>query len=230
MNSFFGLQFDPNSLAGMSLALVLSVVLSGMIGFERQIHGHAAGLRTHILVCVGSTLITLVSIHIAGENGKGDPARMAAQIVSGIGFLGAGAIIREGASIKGLTTAASIWTTAGIGIAAGAGPFLGELATVATGIVLFTLWVLNYFEDKIDARAQRIRTIEVQVHSTERAAKVVLSKLVAHNLEVHSLEYSAGKDSHIKLMLMRVQVPKNFDLNAFVADLGDEPGVVSVST
>ena len=87
----------------------------------------------------------------------------------------------------------------------------------------------EYLEDKIDARTQRIRTLEVQVHSTESAARVVLDKLVAHNLAIHSLEYSAGKDAHVKLMLMRVLVPKNIDLNAFVADLGDEPGVVSVS-
>jgi putative Mg2+ transporter-C (MgtC) family protein len=178
---------------------------------------------------VGSTLITLVSVHIAANGVKGDPARLAAQIVSGIGFLGAGAIIREGASIKGLTTAASIWTTAGIGIAAGASPFLGELAVVATGTVLFTLWILNWLEDRIEARTAHIRTLEVQVHGTENASSKILSKLSEKKVEVKSLEYSAGRDAHVKIMLMRVLVPKGFDLNTFVADLGDEPGVVSVS-
>src|SRR5437588_2576841 len=127
MDSFFGLSINPHSTFGMSIALVLSVVLSGLIGLERELHGHPAGLRTHILVCVGSTLITIVSVHIGmgvgGQQPKSDPARLAAQIVSGIGFLGAGAIIREGATVKGLTTAASVWATAAIVTALGSGPF-----------------------------------------------------------------------------------------------------------
>src|SRR5881227_2783375 len=113
MHSFFGIQIDPGSVGGMTVALMLSVLMGGLIGLEREIHGHPAGLRTHILVCLGATLMTLVSVNM----GNGSNDRIAAQIVSGIGFLGAGAIIREGVSIRGLTTAASIWATAGVGIA-----------------------------------------------------------------------------------------------------------------
>lgn len=127
--------------------LLIAVILSGLIGLERESHGRAAGLRTHILVCLGSTLITLTSIHIF-EIYKGvsniDPARIAAQVVSGIGFLGAGTIIRSRASIRGLTTAASLWTVAGIGLAVGVGFYQGAYTT--TLLVLITLFLLNKIE------------------------------------------------------------------------------------
>jgi putative Mg2+ transporter-C (MgtC) family protein len=229
MDTFFGLHLDTSTLGGMTVTLILSVVLSGLIGLEREIHGHPAGLRTHILVCLGSTLITLVSVHIAANGMKGDPARLSAQVVSGIGFLGAGAIIREGTSIRGLTTAASIWTTAAIGIAVGAGPFFGQMAVIAAVIVLFTLWALNHVEDRIDKGGKHTRTIEVQVHATQHASTVVLSKLTAYNVAVHSIEYNSGKDPHHKTMLMRVHFPPAFNMQAFISDLGDEPGVVAVS-
>jgi putative Mg2+ transporter-C (MgtC) family protein len=127
--------------------LLIAVILSGLVGLERETHGRAAGLRTHILVCLGSTLITLTSMHIF-EIYRGvtsiDPARIAAQVVSGIGFLGAGTIIRSRASIRGLTTAASLWTVAGIGLAVGVGFYQG--AYTATLLVLITLFLLNKIE------------------------------------------------------------------------------------
>ena len=108
----------------MIARLFLAAILSGLVGYEREIHGRLAGFRTHILVCVGSTLIMLTSMYIF-EIYRGlatpDPARIAAQVVSGIGFLGAGTIIRFKASVRGLTTAASLWTIAGIGLAVGSG-------------------------------------------------------------------------------------------------------------
>ena len=102
-----------HSVFGMTAVMLLSVLVGALIGFEREAHGHPAGIRTHILVCLGSTLITLVSANM----GNGSNDRIAAQIVTGVGFLGAGAIIRDGATVRGLTTAASIWVTAAIGIA-----------------------------------------------------------------------------------------------------------------
>lgn len=117
------------SYVDLSLRIVISLLLGGLIGLEREWHNHAAGFRTHILVCVGSTMIMLLSIYGFGDfsneyNVRMDPARLAAQVVSGIGFLGAGAIIRNGSSISGLTTAASIWVVAAIGLCVGAGFFL----------------------------------------------------------------------------------------------------------
>jgi len=130
--------------------LILAALLSGVIGFEREAHGRAAGLRTHILVCVGSTLIMLTSLYIFDMYiGRVplDPTRIAANVVAGIGFLGAGTIIRSGASVMGLTTAASIWAVAGIGLAVGCGYYLGAL--VCTFIILTTLLVLRKVETKV---------------------------------------------------------------------------------
>lgn len=127
--------------------LIIAAILSGLIGLERSTHGRAAGLRTHILVCIGSALIMLTSIHIF-EVYKGissvDPSRLAAQVVSGIGFLGAGTILRFGASVRGLTTAASLWAVAGIGLAVGNGFYLGAYA--ATVLILITLFFLSKIE------------------------------------------------------------------------------------
>jgi putative Mg2+ transporter-C (MgtC) family protein len=119
----------------MMLRLLLSVVLGGVIGFERERAKKAAGLRTHILICLGACLFTVVSIYGFG----GDIARVAAGVVTGIGFIGAGAIIRGGREgiIAGLTTAATIWSVAGIGLAAGAGLYL--VAVVATLLILLVL-------------------------------------------------------------------------------------------
>jgi putative Mg2+ transporter-C (MgtC) family protein len=119
----------------MMLRLLLSAVLGGVIGFERERAKKPAGLRTHILICLGACLFTVVSIYGFG----GDIARVAAGVVTGIGFIGAGAIIRGGREgvIAGLTTAATIWAVAGIGLAAGAGLYL--VAVVATLLILLVL-------------------------------------------------------------------------------------------
>ena len=120
--------------------LALSVLLSGIIGFEREHSHRPAGFRTHILVAVGSTLIMLTSVYISKTyegQANVDITRMAAQVVSGIGFLGAGTILREGFSVKGLTTAASLWAVSCIGIAVGAGFVTG--ACVATFVIYMTL-------------------------------------------------------------------------------------------
>jgi putative Mg2+ transporter-C (MgtC) family protein len=133
--------------------LLLAAALSGAIGFEREVHGRAAGLRTHILVCLGSTLIMLTSLHIFDiyiDRVPLDPARIAANVVAGIGFLGAGTIIRSGSSIKGLTTAASIWAVAGIGLAVGCGYYLG--AVVTTVIILTTLLFLRNIEKALEQK------------------------------------------------------------------------------
>lgn len=132
------------------IRLILSAVIGGLIGTEREASNRPAGLRTHILVSLGSTLIMLVSIEgfydIETGLWVGDPVRLAAQVVSGIGFLGAGTIMRTGDRIKGLTTAASLWVCSGIGLAIGNGYYLGGLLTA--GIALVTLMSLGNFEKK----------------------------------------------------------------------------------
>ncbi|WP_072334374.1 MULTISPECIES: MgtC/SapB family protein [unclassified Paenibacillus] len=129
--------------------MLLAAGLGGLIGLEREWSNHAAGFRTHILVCIGSAAIMLLSIYGFSEfaneyNVRMDPARLAAQVISGIGFLGAGAILRTGSTVSGLTTAASIWVVAAIGLCVGAGFYYG--AALATVLVLLSLFVLNKWE------------------------------------------------------------------------------------
>ena len=129
------------------LRLVLSCVLGGIIGYERQSRRKSAGLRTNLLVCLGSCLIMVLSqelyLRVEGHT-NADPARLAAQVVSGIGFLGAGTIIQTGMNIKGLTTAATIWVAMGIGLACGCGSFL--VAILVTALSFFVLVGLNRLE------------------------------------------------------------------------------------
>ncbi|PIQ89989.1 MAG: hypothetical protein COV72_00310 [Candidatus Omnitrophica bacterium CG11_big_fil_rev_8_21_14_0_20_42_13] len=129
------------------IRLVLSALLGGLVGIEREVHKREAGLRTHILVSLGSTLIMLTSMHIFdiyNYAGGIDPSRIAAGVVTGIGFIGAGTIIRNREAIKGLTTAASIWTVSAIGLAVGCG-FISAACT-ATILVLLVLLALRNIE------------------------------------------------------------------------------------
>jgi len=125
---------------GIVIKLVVATILGLLIGFERSIHNKPAGMRTHSLVCVGSALFTIISISIIG----GDPSRVAAGIVTGIGFLGAGMIFKEENKIKGLTTAAEVWVMGAIGISVGIGYYFAALAT--TLIVIFILIPMKYVE------------------------------------------------------------------------------------
>src|SRR3954447_18485870 len=122
------------------LRLSVAAALGGAIGFERELRERGAGLRTHLVVCVGSALFTLVSAY-AFVGPHVDPTRIAAQIVTGIGFLGAGAITRQGLSVRGLTTAATLWVVAAVGLACGAGYY--STAVITTVIVLFALYPLR---------------------------------------------------------------------------------------
>ena len=142
--------------AQIMLRLMLSVVLSGLIGLERQIHRRAAGLRTHILVSLGSCLIMLTSLYVFDiykDRVPLDPARIAAGVITGIGFLGAGAIIRDRAGIKGLTTAASLWVVAGIGLAIGCGFYSAGIITTVLAVVI--LLFLRYVEGMIFGRVKK---------------------------------------------------------------------------
>lgn len=131
------------SVISIMIKILLSALLGGMIGFEREIHKHEAGLRTHILVSLGSSLIMLTSLYVFDiykDKGVVDPSRIASGVVTGIGFIGAGAIIRYGMAVRGLTTAASLWITSAVGLAIGCGFYLaGIFSTIVVIIVLFFL-------------------------------------------------------------------------------------------
>ena len=171
----FGLQAD------LAVRLLVAAVLGAAIGLEREIHEHPAGMRTHLLVSLGAAIFTVLSIY--GFEGVGrdgvaatvDPTRIAAQVVSGIGFLGAGAILKYGTSIRGLTTAASLWTAAAIGMAAGAGEWL--VAAVGTFIVLFSLWPLNALIARLHKPGLHAVKIRLEVGRLEALGDV--SRLLA---------------------------------------------------
>lgn len=161
----FGLQLD------LSVRMLIAAVLGAAIGLEREIHEHPAGMRTHLLVSLGSAIFTVLSIHgFAGVVQDGvaatvDPTRIAAQIVSGIGFLGAGAILKYGTTIRGLTTAASLWTAAAVGMATGAGQWV--IAGVGTLIVIFSLWPLNALVARIHKPGAHAIRVRLQVGRLE---------------------------------------------------------------
>lgn len=129
----------------LAIRLVLAVILGGLIGTEREVHERPAGLRTHILVCVGSTLFTVISISFAGP--YIDASRIAAGIVTGIGFLAAGAIFRAEKHVEGLTTAADLWVIAAVGVAIGIGYYLA--AVLSTLLVFFVIVAGHRFKEKL---------------------------------------------------------------------------------
>lgn len=137
--------------------LLLAVILGAFVGFERERHGRAAGLRTHILVCLGATVATLIGhYNMAHFNITADPMRIGAQVLSGIGFLGVGTILSKGRfQVTGLTTAAGLWTTATIGLATGIGFYEGAIVT--TILVVLTMTTLAMFDSQIIKKNKRIR-------------------------------------------------------------------------
>lgn len=145
------------------LRLFLAVVLGGLIGFERESHNRPAGFRTHILVCTGSALIMMVSAYgFTGQIGEGyisDPGRIAAGVVTGIGFLGAGTILQQRRGVQGLTTAASIWVVSGVGLAAGIGFYLG--AVITTVFVFISLLLLRRTEKSFFA-SRRLKRLHIR--------------------------------------------------------------------
>jgi len=145
----------------IAMRLMIATILSGIIGYEREIHGRAAGLRTTILVGVGSCLIMITSINMHAMYmgiANVDPSRIPAQVISGIGFLGAGTILRFHASVRGLTTAAGLWAVAGIGIAIGCGFY--SAAFLTTAFIFIVLVVLSHFERRITRSTERVLNIE----------------------------------------------------------------------
>ncbi len=209
------------------LRLVSALVLTGMIGLERSTHDRASGFRTHILVGLGSTLITLTSIYGFPSNhaGSADPARLSAQIVSGIGFLGAGAILRYGMSVKGLTTAASIWTTAGLGIACGTGFYFA--AFVTTLLVVFTLRPLERFEAKLQIRGDGNR---IWIYATAQTFPMesLQESLDRFPLVLRRIEIAFDEDGNQLITIFLVKKLPTKKLASLLDELGQLPGVKKV--
>jgi putative Mg2+ transporter-C (MgtC) family protein len=213
--------------AEMVWPILLATLLGTFIGFEREIHGHPAGLRTHILVSLGAAIAALVSIQLGG--GNGDPGRVAAQVVTGVGFLGAGAIIREGASIRGLTTAASIWTTAMVGLAVGIGGRSAVLACFATCLILAVLWWLHYLEALLERHGIRGSVLEVETTGDSSLTPRIVQCIAEHGATIRAFEIRGNRADDRRNLRITIKAPGGADANALIAAVAALPDVRSVS-
>ncbi len=219
----------PLSELDIALRLLLSFAAGTVIGFERSSKRQVAGLRTHILICVGATLLMLLSIWIPQtylQGRAGDPGRIAAQVVSGIGFLGAGAILRLGNNVKGLTTAASLWLVSAIGLAVGAGFYVG--AGVAIAISLFTLIVLDRIERRLFP-VERNKVLDLFFRGTAPDTKKAMAALKAFGVRVQSIdvEQSVAKGGNSRLRLL-VGLPIRTDLQKLVKALKETGNIEKI--
>lgn len=219
MNTLF--QETDIALRTALIRLVLSFVAGGLIGLERERSRQTAGLRTHILVCLGSALIMIVSAFgfrdILGREAVGlDPSRIAAQVVSGIGFLGAAAVIRLGSGLKGITTAASIWAAAAVGLAIGAGLF--GPAAIAVALILTALVALDAFERRFFP-AERFKTINLFFTNTSVDTKRIQRIAKDYAIKVLTVNVIQELDrKRVKVNLL-VKFPVTISIPRFYKDL-----------
>lgn len=212
-------------IADIALRLVLAGLLGGIIGYEREYTNRPAGFRTHILVCVGAALVMITSEYIfARYDGSIDPARLGAQVVSGIGFLGAGTIIRDGVNVRGLTTAASLWAVSCVGIAVGTGFYEG--AAVATAIIFLTLIILKKAEMRF-TRKNRQRTFVVEADDAPGRIGSVTNLLEQNNIQVNDIQIQKGKESTIVIKL-KAKLPGDMLDMQVVGSIRDIDGVRKV--
>lgn len=211
------------------IRLVMAIALGGFIGLERErLHvgykTYSAGFRTHILVCVGAAVCMIVSIGMH-EQFKGDAARIAAQVVSGIGFLGAGAIMREGLLVRGLTTAASLWVVASMGLACGAGYYLA--ATFGTLLVLFTLVILGTIEDFVRGK-RKYDMLSVVLSDAPEQVGLITSVLEKQYGSVKRIEMNKTSDPGKMLLEVYLKPSAETDMLEILHALAGLPGVYRV--
>jgi putative Mg2+ transporter-C (MgtC) family protein len=213
------------------LRIAAAAALGGLVGFERELREREAGLRTHMLVSVGSALFTIVSaygFHAFLASGasvvRADPTRIAAQIVTGIGFLGAGAIIRQGLSVRGLTTAATLWVVAAIGMATGAGYY--SAAVITTGVVLVSLWPLRILAYRIVSRFRpESERLLVQLGAGDSPGPLV-AEVERLGARIESLEISHEVDR--RTIAIDVAIAGRSRPPDLVARVADVEGVLDV--
>lgn len=206
------------------LRLIMASILGGFIGLEREANNRPAGFRTHILVTLGSALMMLVSIDM-GKSGA-DPARIAAQVVSGIGFLGAGTILRTGNNIEGLTTAASLWVCSGIGLSMGNGYYLGGVTT--TVIVLFFLRSSRRFE-RIILRGKH-KVVKVVGHTRPGLIGDIGTLFGNHNISIRdiSIESIEEEEDYREEIHFTIRSLHNIEFDTLIDDMYRIEGVEEV--
>lgn len=183
------------------LRLLLAALLGACVGLERELRNQPAGLRTHIILALGATLAMCISINLAMEfrpyAPNGDPARLAAQVISGIGFLGAGAILRYGTSVRGLTTATSLWTIAIVGLGVGAGHYFSAIATSI--LLLVALIVLDEIEKRF-TQGSTIKLVSLKALDRPQLVDELKRELTEHDIEVKSINVTKNiKKKEVKL-------------------------------
>jgi putative Mg2+ transporter-C (MgtC) family protein len=211
------------------LRLLIAAGLCGLIGFEREARDQAAGLRTHIILGVGAALFTLISAYGFGEfrgTTNFDPTRIAAQIVSGVGFLGAGAILRYGNDVRGVTTAATLWTVAAIGTAVGAGYLFGAVS--ATAIVLLALLVLRALRRTIASRLRNsVALMEISFKDGGDDAPRALETLERHGIHVRNMDVEfEGQRARYSIS---VRIPAQHGVQSTLREISELPGVELLS-
>ncbi len=212
------------------LRVALAAVLGSVLGLERELREREAGLRTHLLVSVGSALFTIVSaygfrefLNSGASVVRADPTRIAAQIVTGIGFLGAGAIIRQGLSIRGLTTAATLWVVAAIGLAAGAGYY--SAAVITTAIALIALWPLRALAFSVVRRFRGTTgLLLVQLPAGESPAALI--DAVDREAKIEGIEL--GQEADRRNLELNLELRPDQRPHDLVAKLADIEGVLEV--
>jgi len=204
------------------IRLLLAAVLGGLIGIEREIRDKPAGLRTNILICVGSALFMSLSAQIAHLLG-GDPTRIAAQIISGIGFLGAGAVLHSHGFVLGLTTAATIWVVAGVGMALGSGMYL--VAVFATAMSLVTLYFLSFIEDKIQGR----RSYSYALVVTDLNQALASINKVLQDSSVAAASFNFKKRAGHYRVWFNLLIPRETNIK-IIQRLSEVPEIVQVET
>ena len=199
----FDFSTDINSINDTSiiLRLVLAVLFGGAIGFERGRSGRPAGLRTHILVCLGSALAIMTNQYIYEFFGASDPTRMAAQVISGIGFLGAGTIIVTGRhQVKGLTTAAGLWATACMGLAIGIGFYKAAIVTCV--LIVFTTVVLHRLDNYMLSKSKVLDIyVEFSASASITAVLEALKALMVHIDSIEMVKPSYGANANVAAIL-----------------------------
>lgn len=210
----------------ITLRLILALFLGGLIGLERESIARPAGFRTHILVATGSALIMMVSMYAFSETlaGSYDPGRIAAQVVSGIGFLGAGTIMREGVNVQGLTTAASLWTVAGIGLAVGAGfYFPAVLGTVLAALTLLFLGKVGWSH-----MVSRHKILTVILQDVPGQLASIFAVLAKYKVDVLNIDLSPQGEGDAKLKL-KVELSLKASKIDIIAELCALPGIRKAS-
>ena len=221
------MEMLPLTYAGAALRILCAIFIGGLLGLDRGLKNRPAGMRTYMLVCVGSCLIMLTNQFIYQSTGTGDPVRMGAQVVSGIGFLGAGTIIvTRRSQIKGLTTAAGLWAAAGVGLALGVGFYFG--AALGGAAIFGVMTLLHRMDNKLQRNA---RTIEVYVEmSQDFSVGDFLRELRLRSLELHELqrEHDAPREQGVRAYLATLRAQRRTSHIELLEDLTKIPGILFI--